>query len=543
MTPSSLILAGIYARVSSDQQADDGTIASQLAALRKRAEEDGCDLASEREFIDDGYSGASLVRPALERVRDVAAMGGLDRLYVHSPDRLARKYAYQVLLIDEMKRFNVEVVFLNRDIGQSPEDDLLLQVQGMVAEYERAKILERSRRGKRHAAACGQVSVLANAPYGYRYVSKRDGGGEGKYVINEDEAAAVKCIFEWVGRDRLTIQAVCRRLAEQGVRTRTGKEHWDRTTVWGILKNPAYQGTAAYGKTRTGSPRPRLRPSRGAPAQPKRPVSTYAVPPEEWVMIPVPAIVDEDLFATVQEQLEENRKRARVRQRGARYLLQGLVVCRECGYAYYGKPVSISAGKGKRRRYAYYRCVGSDAYRFGGERLCFNGQIRTDRLDEAVWDEVRHLLADPGQVEREYQRRLSGSDPESEAHARGLKSRLKKCRQAIGRLIDSYTEGHISKDEFEPRIGNLKDRARQLEVELREQAATTAVQKDLQDIVGRLESFASEIKDNLESLSWERKREIIRTLVRRIEIDKEGVEVIFKVDPVPFVTGHFCNNV
>ena len=142
----------IYARVSSDQQTADKTIASQLAALEARLAREGLRVAPEHRFVDEGYSGATLVRPALERLRDAAAAGALDRVYVHSPDRLARRYAYQVLLMDELRRAGVEVVFLNRAIGLSPEDDLLLQVQGMVAEYERAKILERSRRGKRHAA-------------------------------------------------------------------------------------------------------------------------------------------------------------------------------------------------------------------------------------------------------------------------------------------------------------------------------------------------------------------------------------------------------
>ena len=152
MINNETLRAGFYARVSGDQQVKEETIASQIEALRQRIREDGLTLEEELSFIEDGYSGKTLVRPALERLRDVAAAGGLDRLYVHSPDRLARKYAYQVLLIEELRRCGVEVIFLNRQIGTSPEDDLLLQVQGMVAEYERAKILERSRRGKRHAA-------------------------------------------------------------------------------------------------------------------------------------------------------------------------------------------------------------------------------------------------------------------------------------------------------------------------------------------------------------------------------------------------------
>ena len=145
----------MYARVSSDQQAEAQTIGSQVASLRERVAAEGLTVPDAMQFLDEGYSGATLVRPALERLRDVVAARAIDRLYVHSPDRLARKYAYQVLLVDEFRRAAVEVIFLNRALGQSPEDDLLLPVQGMIAEYERAKIIERQRRGKRHAARSG----------------------------------------------------------------------------------------------------------------------------------------------------------------------------------------------------------------------------------------------------------------------------------------------------------------------------------------------------------------------------------------------------
>jgi site-specific DNA recombinase len=141
------IRAAFYARVSSEQQAAAHTIESQISALSERAQGDGTPVPPERQFVDDGISGATLVRPALDRLRDLAAVGAIDRLYVHSPDRLARNYAYQVLLLDEWRRANVELVFLNRSLGQSPEDDLLLQVQGIISEYERAKLMERSRRG------------------------------------------------------------------------------------------------------------------------------------------------------------------------------------------------------------------------------------------------------------------------------------------------------------------------------------------------------------------------------------------------------------
>ncbi len=160
------IRAAFYARVSSEQQATAHTIESQTAALSERARSDGTPVPPERQFVDDGYSGATLIRPALDRLRDLATVGAIDRIYVHSPDRLARNYAYQVLLLDEWRRHGIEVAFLNRPLGQSPEDDLLLQVQGIVAEYERAKIMERSRRGKKHTAQTGSLNVMSGAPFG-----------------------------------------------------------------------------------------------------------------------------------------------------------------------------------------------------------------------------------------------------------------------------------------------------------------------------------------------------------------------------------------
>ena len=277
----------IYARVSSDQQAQEQTIDSQVAALREQAAQDGHVLPEELCFLDDGFSGSTLMRPALERLRDAAYVGGFGKLYVHSPDRLARRYAYQVLLVEELHKHGVEIVFLNRAIGVSPEEDLLLQMQGMFAEYERAKILERSRRGKRHAASRGSVNVLCGAPYGYRYITKRDGGGEAAYEIHDEQAAIVKQVFEWVGRDRISIGEVTRRLTNQGIPTATGKSWWDRTTVWGMLKNPAYIGSAAFGKTRVGPRRRQFRTQRGDPKIPRRTGSTYDTKPEEQISIPV----------------------------------------------------------------------------------------------------------------------------------------------------------------------------------------------------------------------------------------------------------------
>jgi site-specific DNA recombinase len=523
----------IYARVSSKQQAEDGTIVSQLAALRQRVKQAGFHLSEELTFVDEGYSGANLIRPGLERLRDVVALKGLDRLYVHSPDRLARKYAYQVLLVDEFRRAGVEVVFLNQELSETPEDELLLQVQGIIAEYERAKILERSRRGKRHAAQTGRVSVLCGAPYGYRYITKEEGGGQARYEVVPEEARVVRQIFEWIGLDRVSIGKICRRLQTAGVRTRTGKTSWDRSVIWGMLKNPAYKGMAAFGKTRAGPMAPRIRAQRGHPSQPRRPVSTISVPEEDWVSIPVPALVDEALFDVVQLQLKENRKRARQSKRGARYLLQGLVVCAHCQYAYYGKPVSRKAAKGKVRNYAYYRCIGTDAYRFGGERICDNIQVRTDMLDQLVWHEVCTLLEEPQRLEQEYQRRLRAPSREDE-DLTAIDTQIVKVRRGIARLIDSYAGGFIEKQEFEPRIRRLRQRLADLQAQAQQITDEVARQAELRLVITRLEQFAAKVSGGLSEAEWLTKRELIRTLVKRVEIGKEEVNVVFRVAPDPF---------
>jgi len=526
------IQVAMYARVSSEQQSEANTIESQIVDLRARIAARGLTLLPEQEFVDNGYSGATLIRPALERLRDLAAAGGIDQLYVHCPDRLARNYAHQVLLLEEFLRVGVEVVFLNREVGQTPEDQLLLQVQGMIAEYERAKILERSRRGKRHAAQVGNVSVLSCAPYGYRYVSKWESGGETRFEIVLEEARVVRQIFEWVGRDRCSIGEVQRRLNAAKEQTRTGKTVWDRATIWGILKNPAYKGTAAFGKTAVEPLRPRLRAQRGRSLHPKKAYSTHDVPPDRWLHIPVPPIVDAALFETIAEQLQENRQRARVSKRGARYLLQGLLVYACCGYAYYGKPISPSARQHHPRSYAYYRCIGSDAYRFGGVRLCWNKQLRTDLIDEAVWEQVCQLLEHPERLEQEYRRRLLQQE-QTPGELSHLEVRIGRLRQGIARLIDSYAEGLIDKEEFEPRVTRMRERLKQMEAQAQQVKDEVSLERELTLILGRLEEFAARIKTGLHEADWLTRREIIRALVKRVEIDQEQVRVVFRVNPPP----------
>jgi site-specific DNA recombinase len=253
-------------------------------------------------------------------------------------------------------------------------------------------------------------------------------------------------------------------------------------------------------------------------------------------LIPVPAIVDEALFSAVTEQLAENRKRSRLSRRGAKHLLQGLVVCKQCGYAYYGKPVSPSSAKGNPRAYAYYRCIGSDAYRFGGQRVCSNTQVRTDLLEAAVWQDVRSLLADPRRVEAKFQRRLTVEARRIEYQSRQqLEALIKKIQRGMARITDAYEDGLIDKREFEPRIRKARERLEKLKTEVKVQMDQEAQQRDLKLVIGHLEEFANRVRQGLDQADWLTKRQILRTLVQQVEIDRQEVRVVYRVSPPPFV--------
>ena len=252
------------------------------------------------------------------------------------------------------------------------------------------------------------MSVLSRAPYGYGYVGRGAGGGVARFEVIEEKAQVVRHIFQWVGHERVSLSAVARRLFEAGVPSPTGNAHWSRSMLWTLLSNPAYAGQAVFGKNTSIPWRPPLRPARGRARVPKRPFRQIPASREHWVRIAVPAIIDAELFESAQEQLAENRRRHRQRCAGVRYLLQGLLVCRKCGYAFCGRwqpRYPREPGRG----YHYYRCSGTESHRFHGQRRCDARVMPVAPLDTAVWEQVCRLLEDPAHVLHEYERRLDAA--------------------------------------------------------------------------------------------------------------------------------------
>jgi site-specific DNA recombinase len=519
--------AAIYARVSSDRQKENHTIASQTAALVEYAQTHGFSVPPEWVFQDEGYSGAILVRPGLEALRDLAAEGQIAAALVYSPDRLSRKYAYQILLSEELSRCGVELIFLKAPAGATPEDQLLVQFQGMIAEYERAQIAERCRRGKKHMAQQGGVNVLSGAPFGYRYVRKSDTSAA-YYEVVEAEAKVVRMVFEIYTQQRLSINAIARLLNERQIATRTGKGRWERSTVWGMLRNPAYRGTACYGKTEQ-RPRQRVtRPLRRRKALPSRDVGGHERPRAEWIEIAVPALVSEEMFALAQEQLENNKHHS-PRRTIEPTLLQGILVCEQCGYGLYRTSTHTS-----KHKLNYYRCLGSDGYRRLNGPLCTNRPIRQDYLDEFVWNEIIRLLDDPRLIQAEIDRRREAAQKADPLRKREEELRREQARveKSSERLVTAYQEGLLTLPQLRQRMPALQKQTQAVESELHSLKMAAVDQAKYLQLAESLAGFRSKLRIRAEALDTAVRQQILRLLVKEVLVGSGTITLRHSI-PIP----------
>ncbi len=440
-------VTAIYARVSSHRQQKQATIESQITELRARVTHDGHPLYEEYILVDDGHSGSYLDRPGLDRLRDLARDGHIRRVYVHSPDRLARRYAHQAILLDELERAGCEVIFLNQPPSPDPEGQLLVQIQGVIAEYERAKIAERLRRGKLHRARQG-IILSWKAPYGYRYVlrqAERPGGWE----IDESEATMVRTLFGWVYEEALSVRMATRRLNASAWRPREGGNRWAPSAVRAILRNKTYTGVSYFNKYRW------IESDRTDPLFRKtRRTRCVARPHPEWIPIPVPPLVDEMTFAKVQEQLKRNRTFARRNlRRDEEYLLRCLVKCGVCGHTM----VAHSYGK-----HTYYDCGGgNNALATTSSECCPARSVYAPELDRLVWDQIDLLLRSPQMLLDAFQQqkgtRLLSNPDVVDAELERLQKQITGAQRQLQRLIDGFQTGLIRAPELQKRRSALEE--------------------------------------------------------------------------------------
>jgi site-specific DNA recombinase len=430
--------AVLYARVSSDTQKQERTIESQVAELRKQIAAAGDVLV--KEYIDDGYSGATTARPALEQLRADLKSNLFETVYFLNTDRIARDVAYQTIIIAELLKHEKQIIINGKDYIHNPENKFTLTVLGAVAELERAKIIERMMRGKLHRLRMGQISNSGVGIFGYDYVKKTPTSPPA-LVINEKEAEAVRSMFEMYDSGKFGLKAIARSLEERRIPTRMGRRHWYTGHIKSILQKTAYAGVQ-YFNTQT-------KVKSEAELTVPRKHGYFTRPRAEWIAVKVPAIVSQDLFDRVQSRLQHVANRRR--QPDTHYLLSGLVRCGECGRAFasYRRYLTVRRG-GKDFVYhkSAYKCVwrhSESAHDRSQIQRCRNPEVSTHLLEEKVFEMIHDTMLDPKKLDASIEATTEGASYRRKArHLARIESELRSLGEQKRRMVDLHASEHVA---------------------------------------------------------------------------------------------------
>jgi site-specific DNA recombinase len=503
---------GIYARVSTDTQQTRATIGSQLQTLRDKIAAEGDELIEE--FIDDGYSGARLDRPGLDRLRDAAETGAIDAVWCLSPDRLARSYAYQILILDEFARYQVPVRFADAPPLDDPQGRLLVQIQGVIAEHERAKFAERGRRGKLYRSRAGEV-LATKIPYGYRRVP-RGSHGAAHLIIHEPEAAVVRRIFaDFLAGDSLRHLAVT--LSAEGIASPEGKPVWRLSTICRLLRNEAYAGRLYWNRTQT-SYDPALGRTRATPR-----------PREEWIEIPIPAIIEEATLEAVAATARDNSSYSPRRTEPDTFLLRRLLRCAHC-------QVKLNCYRARRNHTTtrYYLCPHRDPWRAGGaEHRCPERRVRADELDTFVFNQVRQLLTRPDLITAG-QTAVAAHTPAPDeelltTQLARLQRRLQTAHTERGRVADLYQAGVIDNAEMRRRSREIDTRAQRLELEHQTLIARRSELAAGNRLSRSITNFAQRALHGIDTLDFQGRQQLLRLVLEDVRVQGWNVELRLRI--------------
>ena len=507
-------IAALYARVSSAKQQLNENIASQVAAIEEYARQNDYQISPQHVYKDDGFSGARLDRPALDRLRDAVAQGEVEAVLILSPDRLARQFAYQYIVVEEFERAGCAIVFTSHNFGSSPADRMLREMTGVFAEYERAMITERGRRGRLYHARQGQI-WMKEGPYGYTYVP-RTGDCPGRLVINEAEAEVVRMIFRLLVDEQLSAYQINERLYQSGIRTRHGKERWGSGTIINLMRNPVYTGVFYYNKKQYVPAKRRNMPGDGPPR--KHNSSRVIRPPEEWIPIKVPAIIDQETWDLAREQLQRNKERAPRNNKKFDYLLKGLLICGCCQLRMHGH-AGIPATRIRR-----YLCSHKESHHAGSK--CPNRTVQAEMIEELVWQAVSELLRNPQVLIDQYNQRQESDygTPEQQEQQR-LKRRMAGLKRESQRLIDAYQSGVIELNDLKERRERVAEECRRLEERLNSLEQQRQGQQRQAALATTVEEFCRNISVALDNPSFETKQKILRLVVERVEFVENQITI------------------
>jgi site-specific DNA recombinase len=517
--------AVIYSRVSTDEQSKGYSLQTQLEACQKYATENSYTVMGE---FEDDFTGTSLDRPALNQMRDFIVRNPVNVLIVYDLDRLARKSAYQVLIEEELKREGVLIEYVMAQYDDTDEGRLQKQIRAVIAEYEKAKILERSKRGKRGKAKSGFVLTGARPPYGYKVKSEPH---KAWLEIDEDEAAIVQMVFGWyINGDEtgkpMSANSIAKRLTKMGLPTRGDKQGhyakkfgygvWQRTTIIRILTNETYTGIWYFGKTRMiddGKHR-KPRAKRGLGKQVPR-------ARDEWIPVKVPVIIDAETFAVAQE-----RKKYAKRMLGGHsknnYLMKSRLTCSNCGYALRGQAVN---SRDKTKKHFYYLCNGKRQI----VSQCDMPTVRGDWVDKIVWEWVKEIIENPDNLRLS----LEGIQEELEQANQALFDRMaiiedqiQANQKQLDKLLDLYLNGDFPKEALTERKARLEQMLANLRIEQNDLAGHVRKVTITDDQLDMIEAFCAKIKPKLEQVNFDTRRQIIELLDVRGKIAFENYEKV-----------------
>jgi site-specific DNA recombinase len=492
----------LYARVSTEEQTKRYSLPTQLEACRKYAEDKGYSVV--REFTD-AHTGTELDRPGLNELYQFLDTSKVHSMIVYDIDRLSRQVNNQAIIEMDMAKYGNQIEYVLGGYTDSPEGELMKIIKSGIAQYENRQRTERSRRGKLGKAKAGYIVCPAGrAPFGYDYLYEDH---KGSFVVNKAQARTVRQMYSWLIDDGLSSYAIAKKLWEEGILTKgdfsdvvykkTERAEWSPSTIRKMISNPVYKGEWYYNKTRA-----------------RRTNGKYIkkdVPKSEWILVKVPAMIDEDFWQRAQLCLAQNRQRA-MRNTKKQYLLRSLVFC-PCGRRW----TAIYKSHLKR---AYYRCPTNEAEHWR-KRCEYNFSIRQEVLEQAVWDTVKDQLLDRSTLKEEIQRQRNESSTENERkikRADAIEAAIAEVDKKLGMLLDAYLNGGFAKAVIDQRKNELMIQRDDLEKEaqrIQDELKSAIITEDEES---ELLAFAEEIRGRLENPTFEQKRRVLELLDLRIDV-------------------------
>ena len=430
-------------------QKKEHTIDSQILALKKQIAEAGDILI--KEYIDDGYSGARLDRPALSQLRKDLKSNLFETIYFHNTDRIARDVTFQNIIISEILKHRKQIIINGKDYVHNPENKFTLTVLGAVAELERAKIMERVSRGKKMKLDQGLLVGCGCGAYGYDYIHKTPTSAP-KMVINEKEAKIVRFMFTEYAKDRVGMNQITRKLEEMGIKTKAKKYIWRRTLLKNMLRNHTYCGIKYYNQTK------RVREY----ANPLFNVSNSSSKiikrdKKDWIAIKVPAIVEQKLFDKVQERLAWNRQHYRNPKRT--HLLSSLIRCGHCGSSFYGYRRHYTVERKTKPSYIFHRVAykcnwrlrQNDHIKSAPINRCVSSEISAPVMEAKVFGIIEKNMLDPENLKKHmdfFKSKGRNAQIKMEQKLKNLEQKIQDLTEEKKRIIDIYASGDIAKEEY-----------------------------------------------------------------------------------------------